>query len=147
MATTTTTATINPKPVKQVNDNGEAPSHREPLKLSGVLDQYKSFDVTPVIGKEFPDAQLIDWLNAPNSDDLIRDLAITGSSISQLLRVSSKLTYLQSPNAVSCSSVSKTPSTTTSRKSLPNALESSPANLRPPNSISTPSITQEEKEP
>ncbi|KAL9623142.1 MAG: hypothetical protein Q9160_002457 [Pyrenula sp. 1 TL-2023] len=49
----------------------------EPLKLKGVLDQFKSFDVTPVIGKEFPEAKLSEWLSAPNSDELIRDLAIT----------------------------------------------------------------------
>ena len=52
---------------------------KPPLKLSGALDQFKSFDVTPVIGKEFPDASLAEWLRAPNSDDLIRDLAITSS--------------------------------------------------------------------
>jgi hypothetical protein len=49
----------------------------QPLKQTGVLDQYESFDVTPVIGREFPKANLVDWLNAPNSDALIRDLAIT----------------------------------------------------------------------
>lgn len=52
---------------------------KTPLKLSGVLDQFKPFDVTPVIGKEFPNANLADWLIAPNSDELLRDLAITGS--------------------------------------------------------------------
>ena len=51
---------------------------KTPLKLSGVLDQFKSFDITPVIGKEFPNANLVDWLRAPNSDELLRDLAITG---------------------------------------------------------------------
>lgn len=50
---------------------------REPLKLSGALDSYESFDVTPVIGREFPTANLVEWLNAPNSDELLRDLAIT----------------------------------------------------------------------
>ncbi|KAG7288239.1 hypothetical protein NEMBOFW57_007770 [Staphylotrichum longicolle] len=50
---------------------------REPLKLSGALDSYESFDVTPVIGREFPTANLVEWLDAPNSDELIRDLAIT----------------------------------------------------------------------
>ncbi|KAF2252218.1 putative TfdA family taurine dioxygenase [Trematosphaeria pertusa] len=50
---------------------------REPLQLKGALDQYKSFDVTPVIGREFVDVNLKEWLRAPNSDDLIRDLAIT----------------------------------------------------------------------
>ena len=67
-------------------DNGPDPSnlgatpenqHKEPLKLSGSLDSYESFDVTPVIGKEFVGVNLAEWLNAPNSDDLIRDLAIT----------------------------------------------------------------------
>lgn len=51
---------------------------KEPLQLKGVLDQYESFDVTPVIGKEFPSASLKEWLQAPNSDELLRDLAITG---------------------------------------------------------------------
>ena len=51
---------------------------REPLKLLGVLDQFKSVDLTPAIGREYPDAKLIDWLNAPNADELIRDLAIIG---------------------------------------------------------------------
>ncbi len=52
-------------------------NHREPLKLSGVLDQFTSFEVTPVIGKEFPNADLAKWLRAPNGDELLRDLAIT----------------------------------------------------------------------
>ena len=51
---------------------------KAPLKLRGVLDKFKSFDVTPVIGREFPDANLAEWLKAPNSDELLRDLAITG---------------------------------------------------------------------
>ncbi|KAI9147418.1 putative alpha-ketoglutarate-dependent sulfonate dioxygenase [Paramyrothecium foliicola] len=49
----------------------------QPLKLSGALKDYEHFDVTPVIGREFPKANLADWLNAPNADELIRDLAIT----------------------------------------------------------------------
>ncbi|KAJ5690317.1 Taurine catabolism dioxygenase TauD/TfdA [Penicillium macrosclerotiorum] len=50
---------------------------RRPLNPSGALDAFESFDVTPVIGREFPNANLKDFLRAPNSDDLIRDLAIT----------------------------------------------------------------------
>ncbi len=50
---------------------------RTPLELTGILDKFKSFDVTPVIGTEFPDVQLVDWLRAPNSDALLRELAIT----------------------------------------------------------------------
>ncbi|TVY88816.1 putative alpha-ketoglutarate-dependent sulfonate dioxygenase, partial [Lachnellula willkommii] len=59
----------------------QAPSvethHKEPLKLSGALDHFESFDVTPVIGREFVGVNLAKWLKAPNSDELIRDLAIT----------------------------------------------------------------------
>lgn len=51
--------------------------HREPLQLSGALDQYEQFDVTPVIGREFVNVNLVDLLRAPNSDELIQDLAIT----------------------------------------------------------------------
>jgi hypothetical protein len=50
---------------------------RQPLQLSGALETYESFDVTPVIGREFPTADLVEWLDAPNSDDLLRDLAVT----------------------------------------------------------------------
>lgn len=48
---------------------------REPLKYSGSLDEYKSFDVTPIIGREFSDVQLTDILS---DDQKLRDLAITG---------------------------------------------------------------------
>ncbi len=48
-----------------------------PLQLKGVLNEFKSFDVTPVIGREFPEAKLAEWLRAPNSNELIKDLAIT----------------------------------------------------------------------
>ncbi|KAF9893486.1 hypothetical protein FE257_010798 [Aspergillus nanangensis] len=50
---------------------------RVPLKPTGALDVFQSFDVTPVIGREYPTASLKDMLRAPNSDALIRDLAIT----------------------------------------------------------------------
>lgn len=53
---------------------------RAPLKLSGALDAFESFDVTPVIGREFPNASLKDFLCAPNSDDLLRDLSITSQT-------------------------------------------------------------------
>ena len=52
-------------------------NHREPLKVSGALDQYEHFDVTPIIGREFVNTNLAELLRAPNSDELIRDLAIT----------------------------------------------------------------------
>jgi len=49
---------------------------RTPLKYSGSLDRYESIDVTPVIGTEYPTANLVEWIDAPNSDELLRDLAI-----------------------------------------------------------------------
>ena len=49
----------------------------EPIALSGALNAYDAFDVTPTIGREFPKAKLVEWLDAPNSDELLRDLAIT----------------------------------------------------------------------
>jgi hypothetical protein len=50
---------------------------QQTIPLAGTLDQFESFDITPVIGREFPKANLVDWLNAPNSDELIRELAVT----------------------------------------------------------------------
>lgn len=51
-----------------------------PLQLTGALNKYKSFDVTPVIGREFPEASLKEWLEAPNADELLKELAITSKS-------------------------------------------------------------------
>jgi len=48
-----------------------------PLKYSGLLDSYKFFDSTPVIGREFQDLQVTDLLGSPNSDSIIKDLAVT----------------------------------------------------------------------
>lgn len=48
---------------------------REPLKYSGALDQFRSFDYAPAIGTEYPDLQLTDILD---DDAKLRDLAITG---------------------------------------------------------------------
>jgi hypothetical protein len=51
-----------------------------PLKYSGALDVYEHFDLTPTIGREFPTARITEILRAPNSDDLLRDLAYTSQS-------------------------------------------------------------------
>ncbi|KAL4898551.1 hypothetical protein BDV59DRAFT_190263 [Aspergillus ambiguus] len=52
---------------------------RVPLQLRGFLQKYKSFNITPLIGTEFIDANVAEWMKAPNSDDLLRDLATTVS--------------------------------------------------------------------
>ena len=53
----------------------------QPLQLSGALDQFKSFQVTPCIGTEFVDVDLAQWITGPDSDALLRDLAITGKFV------------------------------------------------------------------
>lgn len=53
---------------------------KEPLKLSGAIDSWKNFEVTPVIGREYADVDLAAVLKAENSDALLRDLAITSMS-------------------------------------------------------------------
>jgi hypothetical protein len=48
----------------------------KPLQGSGSLDQYESFDLTPVIGTEYPTIQLTDLIKSENAETLLRDLAI-----------------------------------------------------------------------
>jgi len=69
---------VGSQPTEQVaNTSSSQHQPLKPLKQSGALDAHEHFDVTPVIGREFPKANLVEWLNAPNSDALLRDLAIT----------------------------------------------------------------------
>ncbi|KAK5726103.1 hypothetical protein LTR17_013005 [Elasticomyces elasticus] len=51
-----------------------------PLKSNGALDHLESFDITPVIGREFPTTNLVELINSPNADELLRELAYTISS-------------------------------------------------------------------
>jgi hypothetical protein len=85
---TTTTVTIAPpveavlrtetEPLQQQQQPSQYP---KPLVLGDSLTKFKQEDSTPVIGREFLEANLVDdFLNAENSDDLLRDLAITSKS-------------------------------------------------------------------
>jgi hypothetical protein len=47
-----------------------------PFKDTGSLDRFTTVQVTPCIGTEFKNADLAEWLRAPNSDDMIKDLAL-----------------------------------------------------------------------
>jgi hypothetical protein len=47
------------------------------LKSTGALDQYENFELTPIIGREYPTANLVEWLQAPNADELLKELALT----------------------------------------------------------------------
>ncbi|KAK3074513.1 hypothetical protein LTR53_002995 [Teratosphaeriaceae sp. CCFEE 6253] len=57
--------------------NGTAKLRREPLKGSGSIDHLEYVDVTPVIGREYPAAKLKEMLYAYDSEQQLRDLAIT----------------------------------------------------------------------
>lgn len=94
-------------------DNGnavitqKATSARSPLKSSGTLDQHRSIDITPIIGTEFPEANLVDWLNGPNADAILRDLAIKSKPIRAYLLTKSCSLARQSRSEVSSSSESR----------------------------------------
>ncbi|WPG99943.1 Hypothetical protein R9X50_00276600 [Acrodontium crateriforme] len=53
---------------------------RGPLKSNGLLDTYDQIDLTPVIGTEFRDVNLVGWMKAPNADELLRELALIVST-------------------------------------------------------------------
>lgn len=59
-----------------INTKSTTKQYPAPLKSSGSLDQYESIDITPIIGTEYPTANLVDLINSPNADTLLRDLAI-----------------------------------------------------------------------
>ena len=105
-----------------------------PLKRTGALDGSFDFeDATPAIGREYPTVNIVDdLLHASNSDEILRDVAITSKSLTvsraqelcfhvyDLLDDSLRLTDLdtkQSRSAVSSSSVRRTISQTTCRRS------------------------------
>lgn len=48
-----------------------------PMSYTGSLDAYAHKELTPVIGREYPDVQVADFLTAPNRTQMIRDLAVT----------------------------------------------------------------------
>ena len=70
----------------------------KPLQLSGSLEEFDYFDVTPVIGREYKDVDLATWLQSSNSEELLRDLAITSNPLPTLFpedfRLSIPLTNL-----------------------------------------------------
>ena len=52
-----------------------------PLKQTGALDGYKQKLMTACLGSEFSDIDLVDVLRAPNSDAILRDMAIMSQSL------------------------------------------------------------------
>jgi hypothetical protein len=112
-----TTATITQQAERIVPLNVEANKYPKPLQPSGALDKFTFEESTPVIGREYPKVNLVDdIINAPNADELIRDLAITSASHPH--SSDSPLTYdLQSHSEVSSFSAPKTTSQTNSTSS------------------------------
>ena len=53
-----------------------------PLKSTGSIDSFKQIILTPIIGTEYPETNIVDEiLNASNAEQRIRDLAIKSRSI------------------------------------------------------------------
>jgi hypothetical protein len=76
------TARTVPEVKKTVAGLTQSASFPAPLEYSGTLDHYESFDVTSVIGREFPKLQISEILQ---DDSKIRDLAILGISTSSVM--------------------------------------------------------------
>lgn len=78
MAPVASLATAVPANTGNGSDTSAESYPRPPLQLSGTLDKYPHHESTPVIGREYPTIQLKELLDAPNSDELLRELAIVG---------------------------------------------------------------------
>ena len=48
-----------------------------PISKTGVIDVFNQKQLTPSIGSEFTDLDLVEALKSPNADALFRDLAVT----------------------------------------------------------------------
>jgi hypothetical protein len=46
------------------------------IKATGVLDQHEHIELTPIIGREYPHVNLVSLLQAPNSEELLRELSL-----------------------------------------------------------------------
>lgn len=99
---------------QQLKDSLPQSQHVKPLRTKGLLDQYESFDTTPTIGREYPTIDLKQLLQAPNADELIRDLAITSEFLA--MNPKSILTVPQFRSEESSFSGNKMTSTMTSKK-------------------------------
>ncbi|KXT15530.1 hypothetical protein AC579_3406 [Pseudocercospora musae] len=67
-------------PARSTEVNGKT-SYPAPINPSGALDQFTYEDTTPVIGREFLDANIVnDILNAADAEERLRELAYTISS-------------------------------------------------------------------
>lgn len=56
----------------------------QPMRQSGSLDSFERVELTPILGTEFRQVDVADWLTRSDSDRLLQDLAIL--SMSPLMR-------------------------------------------------------------
>lgn len=110
---------------------------RQPLRYSGTLDQFKSEEITPVIGTEYPETNLVELLKSPNADELLRDLAVKSKVIRAYLRTRTSGLTAQSRNGASFFSGNRTTSQTISRSNSSSDLVRSLENLQVQDCIST----------
>ena len=48
-----------------------------PISKTGIIDAFKQKHLTPGLGSEFSDLDLVGALHSPNADAIFRDLAVT----------------------------------------------------------------------
>lgn len=59
---------------------------RKPVRSVGALEQFDYEDLTPAIGREFRNVNIVDDLmNAENSEDRLRDLALMSEPLYELI--------------------------------------------------------------
>lgn len=69
------------------------------VKSTGALDHFEHFDVTPTIGREYPHIDIVALLKAPNSEELLKELALTSAfPLFQIHLVSPSTSKLISPS-------------------------------------------------
>ena len=128
--------TQNGSQVPYSNGHKNTNTVKLPLEPNGSLDSYNHIDLTPCIGREFPTANLVEMMNAPNSDELLAELALTSTnSIYKFLLMAN---VLQSLGAALYGSGNKTISPTTYKRSLSCGLGSFPVDHRRPDCTFTP---------
>ncbi len=54
----------------------------KPVQATGALDSHEHIELTPVIGREYPNLNLVALLQAPNSEELLKELALISTSLS-----------------------------------------------------------------
>ncbi len=89
---------------------GKAAAAKPWVKSTGALEQYEHIELTPVIGREYPHVNLVSLLQAPNSEELLRELALTSRSpllhtnkqLSNIISLPTRSRLLPIPRQLDC---------------------------------------------